>query len=178
MAVPAWPEQGMLAAPSTGPAAAKKSAADLLTDDYLARLLSYSVDAIRKEPAALKSQSEALKQEIHDTALTHYQGFIEAASCFKQISAHVKKLKEELGSLTVCLDSLQDEASSFRTTAQRYKASPHSPCPETQIKKRHSSRHLKFVRSGGSGVVPVAAVAPRHHPRHPRDPSTDRHLCP
>jgi len=109
-------------APATGQAAGKKSATDLLTDEYLARLLSYSVDAIRKEPAALQSQSEALQQEVLDTALTHYQGFIEAASCFKEISSHVKKLKDELGGLSDCLDSLQDEASGFRATAQRYKA--------------------------------------------------------
>lgn len=119
----------MPAAPAPGPAAPKKSAADLLTDEYLARLLSYSVDAIRKEPAALASQDEALKQEVLDTALTHYQGFIEAASCFKQISSHVKKLKDELGGLSDCLDSLQDEASSFRATAQKYKARPQQSLP-------------------------------------------------
>lgn len=130
----------MPSAPAPGPAAAKKSAADLLTDEYLARLLSYSVDAIRKEPAALKSQSEALQQEVLDTALTHYQGFIEAASCFKEISSHVKKLKEELGSLTGCLDSLQDEASSFRATAQQYKASPSCAGPTRTRQPDQASR--------------------------------------
>lgn len=100
---------------------AKKSATDFLADEYLARLLSFSVEAIRKEPENLQSQKAALKQEVLETALTHYQGFIEAASCFQEISAHVKKLKIELTSLSECLDNLQEQANGFGVTAEAYK---------------------------------------------------------
>ena len=100
---------------------AKKSATDFLADEYLARLLSFSVEAIRKEPENLESQKAALKQEVLETALTHYQGFIEAASCFQEISAHVKKLKTELTNLSECLDDLQEQANGFGATAEAYK---------------------------------------------------------
>lgn len=100
---------------------AKKSATDFLADEYLARLLSFSVEAIRKEPENLQNQKAALQQEVLETALTHYQGFIEAASCFQEISAHVKKLKNELTNLSECLDSLQEQANSFGATAESYK---------------------------------------------------------
>jgi Dor1-like family len=102
------------------PGTARKSATDFLADEYLARLLSYSVDTLSKEPAALQSQKDALKQEILDTALTHYQGFIEAASCFQEISVRVQQLKNELTGLSDCVDNLQEQASSFGTIAQAY----------------------------------------------------------
>jgi hypothetical protein len=102
-------------------ATAKKSATDFLADEYLARLLSFSVEAIRKEPENLQSQKAALKQEVLETALTHYQGFIEAASCFQEISTHVKKLRTELTNLSDCLDSLQEQANTFTGTAEAYK---------------------------------------------------------
>jgi Dor1-like family len=97
-----------------------KSTADFLTDGYLANLLSYSLEALNREPGTLKSQEEALEQELQDTATKDYQGFIDAASCFHQIRGQVQDVKEQLEELAEALHSLQTQTSDFTGTAQKY----------------------------------------------------------
>jgi hypothetical protein len=98
-----------------------KSSTDFLADAYLASLLSLSVEALAREPDSLRLQEEALKQEVLDTAVTHYDGFIEAASCFREISGEVKNSKQQLEGFSLKLESLQEHTAVFKTVSRDYK---------------------------------------------------------
>lgn len=94
-----------------------KSSGDFLADSYLASLLTYSLDTLSKEPAALKSQEEALQQELLETATKHYKGFIEAADSFHGVTAQVLQAKQQLEDLKDSLQGLQSQASAFSAAA-------------------------------------------------------------
>lgn len=107
--------------PSSGGARApKKSTTDFLADGYLANLLSYSLDTLSREPSTLKSQEDALQQELQDTATKNFQGFIEAASCFHQISGQVQRVKQQLKGLAEALQSLKTQTAEFTSISQLY----------------------------------------------------------
>lgn len=97
-----------------------KTGSDMLTDTYLASLLSYSVETLSQEPENLKSQEEALRQEAAETAHRHYQGFIEAASCFHDMRGQVYDVKEQLQQLAEGVGGLQCEAAELAAAAQTH----------------------------------------------------------
>ena len=113
----------------------RTAATDFLADGYLAHLLSYSLDTLSKEPSTLKSQEDALRAELADTAKANYQGFIEAASCFHDFSAQVSQVQEQLQHLAGSLQELQSQSVAYVATARSYQV--RCPCPPPA--KRHAS---------------------------------------
>lgn len=87
---------------------------------FAASLLSYSVDTLSQEPENLKNQEEALRQEATDTAQRHYQGFIEAASCFHDMRSEVYEVKDQMQKLADGISGLQDQAAKFAAMAQTH----------------------------------------------------------
>lgn len=110
--------------PAAATTPGRSAGTDFLADGYLAHLLSYSLDTLSKEPGTLKSQDEALRQELADTAKTNYQGFIEAASCFHDFSAQVSQVQEQLQHLAGSLQELQSQSAAYASTARTYQARP------------------------------------------------------
>lgn len=72
---------------------------ELTSDPYISHLLSYTLDTLSKEPSALKNRQDALKLELEDTAIEHYQGFINAATCFHEINSQVQAVHKQLHAL-------------------------------------------------------------------------------
>jgi hypothetical protein len=122
------------------PRAYAKSTADFLADGYLVHLLSYSLETLRKEPCLLKSQEAALEQELQDTTKQNHQGFIEAASCFHEVSKQVQQVSQELQGLADALQSLHEHASSLAASSVDYKVRMQAfNCPDASYFSVHKN---------------------------------------
>ena len=107
---------------------ARGDAADqFLSDGYLVDLVSYSLADLDREANSLKDQSEAIQQETQNTATKSYAGFIQAASCFLQVSGKVQDARDQLHALKESLYNLQSQASVLATAAQHHQVRAVTP---------------------------------------------------
>lgn len=69
-------------------------------DLYLSELLSYSLDRLRKEPELLQEEKDRLDRSLQTKAVSHYQAFIDTASCLDGICTKLDLVKDSLEQLT------------------------------------------------------------------------------
>lgn len=69
---------------------------DSSTDSYLSQLLTYSVERLNKEPELLKQEAERIDRQIMEVSVDHYEAFLSAESCLKDLHSTFEDLQQSL----------------------------------------------------------------------------------